>query len=385
MNDSVLRFPSKENLRQRSSDQHRGVRFVPDTNDHSDDPDEVAVAAAPASPLESILGVVTAILATWCTAGLMTILVCLYVTVRPFSISTYRRLAAVWGMAAFLDAVTLLLPNCRVCLTGDSDVPSPIGSSVLVANHVVAADWWAMYLLGRCVGLRGSLKVFLRNEFLHINMENVDIASSAAISVGSNGSSIMRTNGSSSTTTLMAGSSASALPVANNSTGSPPGTGPTTAVGGSSQSSNSSNIGGQTCKKASPDLALIAKLLHLLLEFPLINSEDYTSDREQLFSLLRSFASPVTGSPVHLLLYPECWSMHTGADRKSIHAKSNEFAKREGKPALKHLLLPRTRRFNASLECLREASPVVYDVTMVRTDLIHGSEQFGAYFVGIIS
>jgi precorrin isomerase len=45
---------------------------------------------------------------------------------------------------------------------------------------------------------------------------------------------------------------------------------------------------------------------------------------------------------------------------------SNEFAKREGRPQLKHLLLPRTTGFNASLESLRASSPVVYDVTMVR-------------------
>jgi hypothetical protein len=120
------------------------------------------------------------------------------------------------------------------------------------------------------------------------------------------------------------------------------------------------------CRKAAPDISLMAKLLHLFLEFPLINGEDYPSDREQLFTLLRSFASPPeTASPVHLLLYPECWSLHNGTDRKSVHAKSNGFAKREGKPTLKHLLLPRTRGFNASLECLRESSPVVYDVTMV--------------------
>ena len=45
-------------------------------------------------------------------------------------------------------------------------------------------------------------------------------------------------------------------------------------------------------------------------------------------------------------------------------AKSVEFAKREGRPQLKKLLLPRTTGFYASLDSLREASPVVYDVTM---------------------
>lgn len=113
---------------------------------------------------------------------------------------------------------------------------------------------------------------------------------------------------------------------------------------------------------AAPDLALMAKLLHRFLEFPLINGE--TSDRGPLSALLRSFASPVEGSPVHLLHYPEGWCNHNGADRRSVLARSNEFAKREGKPVLRHLLLPRTRGFHASLECLRECRPVVYDVTL---------------------
>ena len=139
--------------------------------------------------------------------------------------------------------------------------------------------------------------------------------------------------------------------------------GVTSATAGGGSSSNHS----ETCKKAAPDLTLMAMLLHLFMEFPLINGDDCASDREHLFSLLRSFAAPDTGSPVHLLFYPECWALHSGEKRSSVLAKSNEFAKREGKPALKHLLLPRTRGFNASLECLRESSPVVYDVTMVRT------------------
>lgn len=349
MNESVVSFPSKENLRQRGAASsssaaaaaaaeappppHRGVRFVPE---------DVA-----ASPLESVLGVVTAVLATWCAAGLMTILVVLYVTVRPFSKATYRRLAAAWGGAAFLDALTLLVPNCRICLTGDSDVPSPVGSSVLVANHVVAADWWAVFLLGRCVGLRGSLKAFLRNEFLHINMVNVEIAANS-----------MQTNGNGSSASLIAAA------VAGASNGSHATTQGTTSA---AVAAGGSSTNGDTCKKAAPDLALMAKLLHLFMEFPLINGDDCASDREHLFTLLRSFAAPDTGSPVHLLFYPECWALHSGEKRRSVHAKSNEFAKREGKSSLKHLLLPRTRGFNASLECLRESSPVVYDVTMVRS------------------
>jgi hypothetical protein len=115
----------------------------------------------------------------------------------------------------------------------------------------------------------------------------------------------------------------------------------------------------------------MAKLLHAFLEFPVMSGEDYISDRQDLFQLLRSFAQHnAAGAPVHLLLFPEGWSLHNGSDRRAVLAKSNEFAKREARPQLKHLLLPRTTGFNASLESLRESSPVVYDVTMVRLKVI---------------
>lgn len=96
-----------------------------------------------------------------------------------------------------------------------------------------------------------------------------------------------------------------------------------------------------------------------------MNGEDYISNRENMFQLLRSFTDR-SGSeaPVHLLLFPEGWSVYNGEDRKSVLARSNAFARREGRPQLKHLLLPRTTGFNASLDSLRDSSPVVYDVTM---------------------
>ena len=328
-----------------SSNTNRGVRFDPDVDKNNPTSAFFGVSntTTMSTIVDSLLGIITALLVSWCIVGLCLILAVLYVTVRPFSRSTYRRLAAVWGGAALIDTITLLLPNCRIYLSGDSDIPSPVGSSVLVANHIVPADWWAIFLLGRCVGLRGNLKVFLRNEFLQVNIKNVD--SFRSHTTYTNGAHSMITNGSSN------GGGSIIIPQ-NHQQGSPTFT---TGQGDTSR-----------CRKAAPDLSLMAKLLHLFLEFPLINGEDYPSDREQLFTLLRSFASPPeTASPVHLLLYPESWSMHNGTDRKSVHAKSNGFAKREGKPTLKHLLLPRTRGFNASLQCLRESSPVVYDVTMV--------------------
>jgi hypothetical protein len=114
-----------------------------------------------------------------------------------------------------------------------------------------------------------------------------------------------------------------------------------------------------------PKQFLATAFLNKFLDFPLLSSENaqnYVQERNELFSLLRSFASTSTTVPVHLLLFPE--GCPEGDDRRAMIAKSIEFAKRDGRPQLKHLLLPRTTGFYASLESLREASTVVYDVTM---------------------
>lgn len=278
--------------------------------------------------LDSIVDLITAFIACVCIAGLLTILAVLYVTVRPFSLTTYRRLSMQFGAASFLDAIALLLPNMRVYLSGDSDVPSPVGTSVLVSNHFNDYDWWGMLMLGRCVGLRGSMKVFLRNEYLQINMQKAEQASPRPNSAVSNKSTPIKVVSSCSKESAPSNSRASSNPPA--------------------------------------DLTIMARLLHLFLDFPLLNGDDYVSDREQHFQLMRSFAgNNGSGSPVQFLSFPEGWSLHNGEDRRSVLAKSNEFARKESRPQLKHLLLPRTRGFNASLECLRESSPVVYDVTMV--------------------
>lgn len=135
---------------------------------------------------------------------------------------------------------------------------------------------------------------------------------------------------------------------------------------GGGANGTSTRNGNGNARKSSFLLSLIAQMLHTLLDFPVLRNENnYIEDREDLFSLLQSFAhSQGAGTPVHLLLFPEGWSLHGSNDRKAVLAKSNEFAKREGRPQLKHLLLPRTTGFNASLESLRESSPVVYDVTL---------------------
>lgn len=281
--------------------------------------------------------VITGLAALVCSMSLIGILVMLYLIVRPFSVSMARRLSATLGAASFLDALALLLPNTKIYLTGDSDIPSPVGTSVLVCNHVMDGDWYAILMLARCVGLKGSVKAFLRNEILQLDQ---------SMSSPKNG----RIN-----TPAPAVRPAVPGSVSSGMLDSMP------AV----QRSTSSGTTHVSRHQASPDLSMCAALLHTLLEFPLMNGEDYISNRENLFQLLRSFANRKgAAAPVHLLLFPEGWSVYNGKDRKSVLARSQEFAAREGRPQLKHLLLPRTTGFNASLDCLRESCPVVFDVTM---------------------
>lgn len=290
-------------------------------------------------PLDILIGFVSGLAALVCIFGALTILTVLYVTVRPFSRPLYRRLAAQLGEGSFLDAMAILLPNTRLCLTGDSDVPSPVGTSVLVSNHLIDGDWWAALMLGRCIGLRGSVKFFLRKELVEMNSycrSNSDRSVERSIAVAARNE-------------MNAGEQLTA----------------TKTVTFQRSTSN-----GGAKAFGSPQLSLAGKLLHLLLDFPVLsgeNNKDYVSDRAELFEMLRSFAeNNGNAAPVHLMLYPEVWSLHDQSlvDRKVILAKSNEFAKREGRPQLKYLLLPRTTGFNASLESLRASSPVVYDVTM---------------------
>jgi len=297
-------------------------------------------------------------IASICLLGVLTILAILYVVVRPFSVSAYRRVANQLAAASFLDAIALLLPNMRLYLTGDSDVPSPVGTSILVCNHVMDGDWWPVLMLGRCVGLRGSVKAMLRNEILNLNVQN-NTPSSISGNDSASSSSQERRSVPQHHHQLTPSLPKQATAVLGEQS--------ITNVHSSSPTSSSQTCNGfATRHDTSRDLRILAKLLHAFMEFPLLNGEDYISDREHLFQLLRSFAeNNGAEAPVHLLFFPEGWSLHNGADRKKVLAMSNEFAKREGRPQLKHLLLPKTTGFNASLECLRESSPVLYDVTMV--------------------
>lgn len=294
------------------------ARFHPDEEEEED------------SPVEWIVDFLFGAAAAWISFGLWTIVVLMYTIVRPFSINAYRRLVDQIGTGSYLEAISLLLPNTRICLTGDSDVPSPVGTSILVSNHVTDGDWYSLLALGRCVGLRGSIKVFLRNEIFHLNKRAASIRKSTSVT-SSNG----------------------ALADDNQSTRN--------GNGSNGNSNSSSSVRLMPCL----DLRLAAKFFHTLLDFPLIDEEGYVSDRESLFKLLRSFTDgDGPSAPVHFLLFPEGWSLYNGENRNKVLARSNDFAKREGRPQLKHLLLPRSTGFNASISSLRESSPVIYDATI---------------------
>jgi hypothetical protein len=369
------RHPSLDNLRQ--IPQHMASRSFPQlpvsdrvgngSNANGGPGSNSYIVDEEESLLQIITGLACAAAALGCCTGLVLLLVILYMTVRPFSQSFYRRLAASMGASSFLDAMTLLLPNWRICLTGDSDVPSPVGTSVLVCNHMLdGQDWWSILMLGRCVGLRGSLKVFLRNECLELHSQKRTSYTTATGSTGSHTS----TGSASSTPTATNERANTSSPLVmgsdNNKTVTFVGGRNNNANGGSSGTPTRNGSGQGSGRKASFLVSLAAQMLHTLLDFPVLSNENnYIEDREDLFSLLKSFAhTEGAGTPVHLLLFPEGWSLHGSSDLKSVLAKSNEFAKREGRPQLKHLLLPRTTGFNASLESLRESSPVVYDVTL---------------------
>lgn len=356
------RHPSLDNLRRAQINGTRSYPQLPSdtvegTNRVRFESDEIFDD----SPLDVLPDVVYGAAALVSSIGLLTILILLYLIIRPFSVSMARRLAAHHGASCFIDAMALLLPNLRICLTGDSDVPSPVGTSILVCNHLMDGDWLTILMLGRCVGLRGSVKVFLRNEILQLkkqqnserqtrrrNSSPASLRPALAGSISNGGSAV----GNGSTTSV---SESLYLSQRTNSTH------PSTTTTTTTTSASSPYLRHPT----SPDMSMIANLLHTLLEFPLMDRGDYIADREKLFQLLRSFAERDSATtPVHLLFFPEGWSLHNGEDRKSVLARSNEFAKREGRPQLKHLLLPRTTGFSASLDSLRESSPVVYDVTM---------------------
>uniref|UniRef100_A0A7S3VCX2 Phospholipid/glycerol acyltransferase domain-containing protein n=1 Tax=Chaetoceros debilis TaxID=122233 RepID=A0A7S3VCX2_9STRA len=126
--------------------------------------DEFNLSSTLLSPLKILKHLAILCFAILVTMGAATTIFLLYITIRPFSLPTYRRLSCTLGVAALMDAMPLLLPNMQLNLTGDSDPLTSVGVSVLVCNHSMDGDWWAILMLARCVGLRGSIKAFLQRR-----------------------------------------------------------------------------------------------------------------------------------------------------------------------------------------------------------------------------
>jgi 1-acyl-sn-glycerol-3-phosphate acyltransferase len=94
----------------------------------------------------------------------------------------------------------------------------------------------------------------------------------------------------------------------------------------------------------------------LFLDCPFVK-RDWAADRE---SIARTFSRLVRGRvPVWLILFPEGTRI-TPQKLKSSH----EFARTRGLRAHKHLLLPRTKGFAASVQGLRSHLDAVYDITI---------------------
>lgn len=304
--------------------------------------------------------------------GAVTVILILYVVIRPFSLSAYRRLVCTIAVASFLDAMAIVLPNIKIFLTGDSDPLSPVGASVLVCNHVMNGDWWVILMLARCVGLKGSIKAFLQHRGTATH-ESIIVPHPAPVHGHGHGHGNVTgvVNGKSGLMHPMVPMHISRNPSHSTSMhpllhASNPDVKPNPTAASTTASSATTHARPiPTSPSSSTRPCLGTTFLHTFLDFPLLSSENaqnYVQERNELFSLLRSFAATSATVPVHLLLFPE--GCPEGHDRKSMIAKSVEFAKRDGRPQLKNLLLPRTTGFYASLESLREASTVVYDVTM---------------------
>lgn len=230
---------------------------------------------------------VVAMVGILCGFGMLLMLFILFICVRPFSRRLYRRLAANIAVSSFLDAMALILPNTRICLTPESDIFSPFGTSILVCNHSLQGlDWWVLMMLGRCMNLHGSIRIFMKRK-----------------------------------------------------------------------------VSGGTCEyRQYPPLNILTQMLEYPL-LPSMHDKDYVQDRSGLLQLLCGFSEESCcnggytsgNNPAHFLLFPDC---------TDYNGNMAEVSKREGRPQLRHLNLPRSTGLNASLESLRPSSPVVYDITM---------------------
>jgi len=80
----------------------------------------------------------------------------------------YRRLIYAYVTYAWFEALSLLLPQKKIFITEDSDMPDGIAHGVIILNHQFDRDWWSMFAVMRCVGQHGRVKMLLPEEMRHI-------------------------------------------------------------------------------------------------------------------------------------------------------------------------------------------------------------------------
>ncbi|KAM3570795.1 hypothetical protein VYU27_007133, partial [Nannochloropsis oceanica] len=86
----------------------------------------------------------------------------LFLVIRPFSRSLYRRLVSQCVACMWIDALSLLLPGTNIHIAADSDMPDGITAGIVVANHQYEGDWWFMLMVARFLGLHGNVKIIVR-------------------------------------------------------------------------------------------------------------------------------------------------------------------------------------------------------------------------------
>ena len=89
-----------------------------------------------------------------------------FLTVRPWSRLTARRLIGDWWQRMWVSVMSYLLPKSEMILTGDVllktiDTSRP---AIIIANHQVDADFWYVWEVARAYGMHGRLKIILKAE-----------------------------------------------------------------------------------------------------------------------------------------------------------------------------------------------------------------------------
>ncbi len=197
-----------------------------------------------------------------------------YLTIRPWSRVTARRLTGEWWQRMWVSVMAYLLPKSEIVLTGDAlhktiDTSRP---AIIIANHQVDADWWYCWEFARAYGLAGRLKIILKAELRKI---------------------------------------------------------PVVGWG-------------------------MRQFEFLFLD------RSWQHDQRRVYKLLGSFVED--GYECAMLVFPEGTTINTSALEKS-----RAFALDQGRPHMQHLVLPRTRAFQACMDALSQMpgiTPIIYDLTL---------------------